>query len=123
VAVIVALSGQVRMATPWWRRLRTRALGARSPQATRRPGFFAVVSYALLSMLLGAVALVPLGIEVLFLLRGVLYGIVDHRPYNNSWGGPTRASASLVHFLVGVPFAVAGLLALRDRGEVMTRSQ
>jgi hypothetical protein len=110
--LIVASSGRARAAVPCWRWLRTRVLGAPSPQVTRRPGFFAVVIHALLSVLLGAAALVPLGIEVLFILRGVLYGLVDHGPYTNSWGGPTRAGAWLAHFLVGVPEAGAGLLAL-----------
>jgi len=110
--VIVALSGQARGAAPWWRWLRTRVLGAPSPQATRRPGFFALVGHALLSVLLGTAALMLLGIEVVFVLRGVFYGLVDRGPYNNSWGGPTRAGAWLAHFLVGVPFTVAGLLAL-----------
>jgi hypothetical protein len=111
-AVIVALSGAARAAAPWWRWLRTRVLGAPSPQATRRPGFFALVGHALLSVLLGTAALMPLGIEVLFVLRGVFYGLVDRGPYNNSWGGPTLAGAWSAHFLVGVPLAAAGLLAL-----------
>ena len=111
-AVIAALLGQGRAAGSWWRWLRTRVLGTRSPQATHRPGFVANVCHALLSVLLGAAALVPLGIEVLFLLRGVFYGLVDRGPYDDSWGGPTRAGAWLAHFLIGVPFAVAGLLAL-----------
>jgi hypothetical protein len=50
--------------------------------------------------------------EVVILLRGVFYGLVDPGPYHNSWGGPTRAGAWLAHFLIGVPFAVSGLLAL-----------
>ena len=110
--VIVALSGRARAAVPWWRWLRARVLGAPSPEATRQPGVFAVVSHALLSVLLGAAALVPLGVEILFILRGVFYGLVDHGPYTNSWGGPTRAGAWLAHFLIGVPEAGVCLLAL-----------
>lgn len=67
---------------------------------------------ALAGLVLGALAVIPLAIEVLFIARGVLYGLVDPGPYDTSWGGPTRAGAWLAHFLVGVPFAVAGLFAL-----------
>jgi hypothetical protein len=110
--LIAALSGQARAAVPWWHWLRTRLLGGPSSQAARRLGFFAVVSHALLSVLLGAAALLPLAIEINFILRGVFYGLMDHGPYNHSWGGPTRAGAWLAHFLISVPLAVAGLLAL-----------
>lgn len=111
-ALIAALSGHTRVAATWWRWLRTRVLGAPAPHVARLSGFFAVVGHALLSALLGAAALLPLGVEVVFLLRGVLYGFVDQGPYDTSWGGPTRAGAWLAHFLVSVPFSVVGLLAL-----------
>lgn len=111
-AVLAVLSGQPRAAASWWRWLRVRVLRAPCPQQAREPGFFAVLSHAVLSLLLGVGALVPLGIEVLFLLRGVLYGLVDRGPYTESWGGPSLAGAWLAHFLVAVPFAIAGLLAL-----------
>jgi hypothetical protein len=96
-----------------WRALRTTLLGM-PPTAVpgRRPGVVAVLGHALLSLLVGAVALLPLGVELLMVLRGVLYGIVDPGPYTNSWGGPTRAGAWLAHFLVGLPLAAAGLAAL-----------
>jgi hypothetical protein len=42
----------------------------------------------------------------------VLYGFVDHGPYENSWGGPSLAGAWLVHFLVSLPFAFAVTVAL-----------
>lgn len=50
--------------------------------------------------------------EGLFITRSVLYGLVDSGPYTESWGGPTLAGAWLAHFLVGIPLAGAGLLAL-----------
>jgi hypothetical protein len=71
-----------------------------------------VLGYAVLSVLLGAAALIPLGIEVLFILRGVFYGLVDHGPYNHSWGGPTRGGAWVAHFLISLPIAAAGVAAL-----------
>ncbi len=82
------------------------------PRLGRQPGFLAAVGHALLSAMLGAAAVLPLGVEVLFVLRGVLYGIVEHGPYDNSWGGPTRAGAWVVHFLVGIPMVVAAIIAL-----------
>jgi hypothetical protein len=111
-ATVAALTGRGRVAIAWWRWLRTRVLGAPMPDATRTPGYFAVVGHALASVLLGTAALMPLSIEVVFLLRGVFYGLVDRGPYDTSWGGPTRAGAWLAHVLVGVPIAGVGLLAL-----------
>ncbi|MCZ7378066.1 hypothetical protein [Micromonospora sp. WMMC250] len=96
-----------------WRGLRTGLLDM-PPTAVpgRRPGRIAVLGHALLSLLVGAVAVLPLGVEVLMVLRGMLYGLVDPGPYDNSWGGPTRAGAWVAHFLVGLPLAAAGLAAL-----------
>ncbi|MGW1452650.1 hypothetical protein ACWCO3_30995 [Micromonospora sp. NPDC002411] len=71
-----------------------------------------MLGHAGLSLLVGAVALLPIGVEVLMVLRGVLYGVVDPGPYDNSWGGPSRGGAWLAHFLVGLPLAAAGLAAL-----------
>jgi hypothetical protein len=71
-----------------------------------------MLGYAVLSTLLAASALIPLGIEVLFVLRGVFYGLVDHGPYDHSWGGPTRTGAWVAHFLISLPIAAAGLAAL-----------
>jgi hypothetical protein len=63
-------------------------------------------------ILLGAPSLLAVGLEVFFVVRGVLYGVVDHGPYTHSWGGPTRAGAWLAHFGIGLLFAVAGLALL-----------
>jgi hypothetical protein len=101
---IAELFGGPKVAS-WWARL----VGE---PAQRRPGHAKVLGHAVLSLLLGAAALIPLGIELLFILRGVFYGLVDHGPYNNSWGGPTRAGAWTAHFLISLPMAAAGLAAL-----------
>ncbi|GLZ61962.1 hypothetical protein [Micromonospora sp. NBRC 107095] len=96
-----------------WRSLRTGLLGMPpTAVAGRRPGTVAVFGHALLSLLVGAVALLPLGVQLLLVLRGVLYGVVDPGPYDDSWGGPTRAGAWLAHFLVGLPLPAAVLAAL-----------
>lgn len=121
LALAFALSGRASAAAGWWRWLRTRLLGEPSAQVTHRPGAGALAGHALLSLLLGIAALVPLGIEALYLVRGVLYGLFDHGPYTDSWGGPTMAGAWLAHFLVGAPFAVAGLLCLRGLAAVHQR--
>jgi hypothetical protein len=111
-ALFATLCGRADAATLWWIRLRTRVLGEPAPGATGRPRFAAVAGHAILSALLGAAALVPLGVEVLFVLRGVFYGFVDPGPYNDSWGGPSRAGAWTVHFLVSLPMAAAGIFVL-----------
>lgn len=72
----------------------------------------AFVRHSVPTFLLGVAALVPLGIELLFVLRGVLYGLIDWGPYDNSWGGPTLPGAWAVHLLVSLPFAAAAAAAL-----------
>jgi len=113
-ALALVVAGRPRMAARWWQGLRTRLLG-RSPDpdgksGTGGPG--AVGLHAVASLLLGAAALVPLGFQLLFVFRSVLYGFVDHGPYDTSWGGPTRAGAWIAHFLIGIPISAAGLAAL-----------
>jgi hypothetical protein len=112
LALLATLGGRTMMAASWWRRLRTRVLGQPAPRQTGRPGIGLMLGHALISLLLGAVALVPLGVELAFVLRGVFYGLVDHGPYNHSWGGPSRGGAWVAHFLVSLPFSVVGALAL-----------
>ncbi|WP_410822359.1 hypothetical protein [Micromonospora sp. 050-3] len=113
LTLVTAPLGGAGAAAARWRALRTGLLGM-PPTAVpaRRPGTVAVLGHALLSLLVGAVALLPLGVELLVVLRGVLYGLVDSGPYVGAWGGPTRAGAWLAHFLIGLPMAAAGLAAL-----------
>jgi hypothetical protein len=101
-ALIAALCGRTDKAVARWPH----------PGATARPGLVPVVGHALISLLLGAVALLPLGVELLFVLRGVLYGLVDPGPYDQSWGGPGRGGAWAAHFLISLPLAAAGIAVL-----------
>jgi hypothetical protein len=112
LALLAALCGRTTTAASWWRGLRTRVLGQPAPHQTGRPGVGMMLGHSLVSLLLGAVALVPLGVELAFVLRGVFYGLVDHGPYNHSWGGPSRGGAWVAHFLVSLPLSLAGALAL-----------
>lgn len=120
-AVVISLSGRPRVAAGWWRSLRTRVLGVPPARATRRPTTPAATGHALLSLLLGAAALVPLGAVALVVARSLLYPLVDPGPYTRSWGGPTAAGAWLAHLLIGAPFAVAGLAALTGIAAVHER--
>jgi hypothetical protein len=84
----------------------------RAESERRRLRAAAVVGHAVISALLGAVAILPLGVLVLVVLRGMFYGLVDPGPYDTSWGGPTRAGAWTAHFLIGLPMAAAAVLVL-----------
>ncbi|MFC7549755.1 hypothetical protein [Plantactinospora sp. GCM10030261] len=120
-ALAVVLAGRPEPAVRWWRNLSVRLLGvpplpsARRPLGvpplppTRRPGWSRTATHTALSLLLGATALIPVGLVLLFVSRGVLYGVVDPGPYDTAWGGPSRGGAWLAHFLVGVPIMAAGL--------------
>ncbi|MFJ6406022.1 hypothetical protein ACIQK9_10940 [Streptomyces hydrogenans] len=103
----LVLAGRADRAAEWWARV-----GGEGPAAVRRPGTGRLLGHALVCVPLGLIALVPVGVEVLFVLRGVLYPLADSGPYDHSWGGPTMAGAWAVHFLVSLPFAAAGLGAL-----------
>jgi hypothetical protein len=114
VSLGAALTGRARSAARWWLRL-----GGSSDQP--RSGTLVVAGHAVVSFLLGATALVPFGLILAFIARGMFYGLVDQGPYDNSWGGPTRGGAWLVHFLVALPIAgaavvlLAGIAALHGR--------
>jgi hypothetical protein len=113
-ALAVVVAGRPRVAVRWWRGLRVRLLG-RTPAPDGRAGTGgpgAVGLHAVASLLLGAAALVPLGLQLVFVFRSVLYGFVDHGPYDTSWGGPSRAGAWIAHFLIGLPISAVGLAAL-----------
>ena len=96
------------LATGWQRRTGAPALplpGRTLPAAAN----------ASVGLLLGLVAVIPLGTLALFVARGVLYGWVDPGPYDTAWGGPTRSGAWAAHFLTGlslVPASVAALIGL-----------
>lgn len=106
-AVAVGRSDRARM---WWARAGEQ--GSTAQTSSGGPGAARLLAHALLCVPLGLLALIPVGIEILCVLRGVLYPLVDHGPYTHSWGGPSVAGAWLAHFGVGVPFAVAGVGAL-----------
>jgi hypothetical protein len=76
------------------------------------PGRARSLLYSLLTALLGLVALVPVGITLLVVVRGLLYGFVDRGPYDDSWGGPSLTGAWLTHVAVGVPLVAAAALML-----------
>jgi hypothetical protein len=76
---------------------RTEMAGRRLRAGTCPPGNGRVLLGPLWSVLLGAVVALAVGLEVLFVAWGVLYGLVDPGPYNNSWGGPSRVGAWLAH--------------------------
>ena len=114
-ALIATLVGRSRSAAGWWLRLRGR------PEPVGRPGALVVAGHAVLSLVLGAVALVPFGLLAAFVFRGVLYGWVDPGPYDTSWGGPTRAGAWAAHFLIGLPLAAAAVLVLAGLSVVHDR--
>jgi hypothetical protein len=99
------LTGRARSAARWWLRL-----GRSNEQP--RSGPLVVAGHAVLSFLLGVTALVPFGLILAFIFRGVCYGLVDHGPYDNSWGGPSRAGAWLAHFLISLPIAGVAVLLL-----------
>jgi hypothetical protein len=101
-ALIAALCGWTDRAVARWPR----------SEATGRPGLVPVAGHALISLLLGAAALIPLGVELAFVFRGVFYGLVDPGPFDHAWGGPSRAGAWAAHFLISLPLAAAGLLVL-----------
>ena len=105
--------GRADRARAWWARVADLEDAAEAAEASGvRPGPVRLLAHALLAVPLGLLALIPVGVEILFVLRGVFYGLVDHGPYNHSWGGPTAGGAWLAHFGIGLPCAVAGLIVL-----------
>lgn len=104
-ALVAALVGQGAAAARWWRRLD-------GGESLSRPRAVAVAGHAVASVLLGVAALPALGTLLLSVLRGLFYGLVDQGPYDNAWGGPTRAGAWVAHFLISIPLAAAGVAVL-----------
>ncbi|BCJ43257.1 hypothetical protein GCM10010168_00010 [Actinoplanes ianthinogenes] len=93
-----------RLATGWQSRL--------GPPPELRGRFLPVAANAVMGLLLGLLTLIPLAVEVIVVARGLFYGWVDPGPYDTSWGGPSRGGAWLVHFLISIPIAAAGIAAL-----------
>lgn len=106
-AVVV---GRLNRARAWWARAGEQ--GSATQTSSGGPGAARLLGHALLCVPLGLLALIPVGIEILCVLRGVLYPLVDRGPYNHSWGGPSVGGAWLAHFGVAVPFGAAGVGAL-----------
>ena len=65
--------------------------------------------------------LLVMGMAVLSVVRGAFYGFVDDGPYDDSWGGPTRAGAWLAHFGVGLVSLFVAAVALIGLGALRTR--
>lgn len=120
VATVGAVAvGRSDRACAWWARAGER--GSATQTSGGRPGAMRLLAHALLCVPLGLLALIPVGIETLCVLRGVLYPLVDRGPYNHSWGGPSVGGAWLAHFGVAVPFAAAGVGALWLLGRLHSR--
>ncbi|MEU1543991.1 hypothetical protein ABZ461_39125 [Actinacidiphila glaucinigra] len=120
VATVCAVAvGRSERARGWWAQAGEQ--GSATQTSNGGPGAARLLAHALLCVPLGLLALIPMGIEILFVLRGVLYPLVDRGPYNHSWGGPSVGGAWLAHFGVGVPLAVAGVGALWLLGRLHSR--
>lgn len=119
VTVGAVMVGRADRACEWWARAGEQ--GSARQTSGGRPGAARLLAHALLCVPLGLLALIPVGVEILFVLRGVLYPLVDQGPYDDSWGGPSVVGAWLAHFGVGVPFAVAGVGALWLLGGLHSR--
>ncbi|MGW7368495.1 hypothetical protein ACWGI8_35000 [Streptomyces sp. NPDC054841] len=103
-------AGRSDTARRWWAQAGEQDSAAQS--SGRRPGAARLLAHAVLCVPLGLLSLIPIGMEILFILRGVLYPLVDPGPYTTSWGGPSTGGAWLAHFGVGLLSAIAGLGAL-----------
>ncbi|MCF3183063.1 hypothetical protein IPZ70_24415 [Streptomyces polychromogenes] len=99
--------GRADAARRWW--ARSGELGAAARAGHAGPGGARLLAHSLLCLPLGLLALIPLGMQLLFVLRGMLYPVVQAGPYTNAWGGPSLAGAWLAHFGVGLLSAVVGL--------------
>lgn len=104
LALIGRPATAARLAAGWQSRI--------GPPAEAPARFLPVATDAVLGLLLGLLALIPLGFELIFPIRGIGYGWVDPGPYDNAWGGPGLAGAWTAHFLIGAGLAVAGLFMM-----------
>jgi hypothetical protein len=99
-AVGAVLAGRRRTAQRW-----LTGGGAQPPSE----GAGRLVLGAVATVLLGLPALAADLLQVLFVFRGMLYGLVARGPYDHAWGGPTRSGVWLAHFFIGLPIALAGI--------------
>jgi hypothetical protein len=102
VALVATLAGRSALAA---RMLRPGGGAAKAGVGQR-------IWVSLTAVVLGVLALIPVGAEVLCVARGLCYGLVDRGPYDHSWGGPTLAGAWAAHFAISLPFVALGLLVL-----------
>ncbi|WP_147974251.1 hypothetical protein [Streptomyces sp. col6] len=111
-AVAAVATGRPEAARRWWGRLAGEDIAN-----GHRPSAVRLLVHGLLAIPLGLLTLIPIGLELLFVLRGVFYPLVQPGPYTTAWGGPTTGGAWLAHFGVGLLTAAAGLglLWLLDR--------
>jgi cytochrome b561 len=121
LALVITVAGRGALAMRWWRAIQWRVLRRHPEPPTRHRRAFAATGHAAASVLLGLVALVPLLLVTLFVLRGVLYGLVTDPPHTLDWGGPSTAGAWLAHFLIGIPLAVLALVLLRGLAALHVR--
>ncbi len=115
-ALPLCLLGRTGTLRSLWSALRTRLLRRPVPPSGHG-GVPAAAAHTVLSVLVGAVCWVLLGVLTLVVLRGAFYGLVTTGPYDHSWGGPSPSGTWLAHFAISAPFGAAavGLLYLVSR--------
>lgn len=92
-----------------WTRLSAGKQGA-APRGARVGTRGRLLGHAVASVFVGLVGWVLLAMIGLMIARGALYGVVDRGPYDNAWGGPSRAGAWLTHFAISVPIAAVAVV-------------
>jgi hypothetical protein len=109
VGLVATAAGNERA---WrWEHRAAVALGNATPaNSAERPSRSRLAANQVMGTLLGLVTWLLLAIVALLIARGLFYGFVDAGPYDDSWGGPSKAGAWLVHFLVSIPFAALALV-------------
>ncbi|GAB2647890.1 hypothetical protein [Kribbella swartbergensis] len=111
-----AVTGQERTAEARWevlaRSQRLDRAKARRAKVGREAGV--VFGHGVVSSGLGVVSWFLVGLLVMAVVRGPLYGVVEHGPVGaGTWGGPTKAGAWAVHAAVSVPIVLGLLFGLR----------
>lgn len=108
-ALAAAGAGRGGRVYRWWRSLATTVTHLDPGEERTPPSPSRIGSHACLSIALGVVGLVEVGLLALMVIRGVLYGLVEG-DYTQAWGGPSQPGAWIVHFLVSVPVAVTAVV-------------